>query len=101
MDFLNPSAKYELLIDNVPRRFYQTGGLLHKTPFVCGGDSDDGSNIYDRRRDNIWNFVKDQINVSQDCIVIGNPAIKTKMLEKRFNPASIALQGEFVQTVII
>ena len=88
MDFLNPSAKYELLIDNVPRLYDVTGGLLQKAPIVCGGDSNGFYN-------------DDKQYGSQDCIVIGNPAIDMKMLEMRSNSASVVLQGETVQTVII
>ena len=88
MDFLNPSAKYELLIDNVPRLHDVTGGLLQKAPIVCGGDSNGFYN-------------DDKQYGSQDCIVIGNPAIDMKMLEMRSNSASVVLQGESVQTVII
>ena len=100
MDFLNPSAKYELLIDNVPRLHDVTGGLLQKTPILCGGHKDEAGMIYDNEK-GIWIFDEYQNNVSQDCIVIGNPAIDMKMLEIRSNPASVALQGESVQTVII
>ena len=100
MDLLNPSAKYELLIDNIPRLFYPTGGLLQKTPILCSGHKIVSGMIYDHET-GIWNFKKDQNDVSQDCIVIGNPAMDMKMLEIRSNPASVALQGESVQTVII
>ena len=58
MDFLNPNAKYELLANNVPRVCGATGGLLQNSPIVCGG--------YD----------------SRDCVVIGQPEIEMKMIEK-------------------
>ena len=64
MDFLNPNAKYELSANNVPRVFGATGGLLQNSPIVCGG------------RDEQW-------NVSRDCVVIGQPEMEMKMIEKR------------------
>ena len=73
MDFLNPSAEYELLaVDNVPRVRFATGGLLQKSPIVCGGEKN--------------NFV-----FSQDCVVIGQPDKTIKMLEKRSSAASVVL----------
>ena len=72
MDLLNPNAKYEILADNVPRVDYATGGLLQNSPIVCGG--------YDV-----------QSNESQDCVVIGQPEIEMKMIEKRNYAASVAL----------
>ena len=101
MDFLNPSAKYELLIDNVPRLHDVTGGLLQKLPIVCGGDSNGlyDHALYDHETGH-WNL-NDKHCGTQDCIVIGNPAIDMKMLEMRSNLASVVLQGESVQTVII
>ena len=67
VDLLNPNAKYELLADNVPRVFLATGGLLQNSPIVCGGSG------------------------SQDCIVIGQPEMEMKMIEKRSVAASVAL----------
>ena len=64
VDLLNPNAKYELLADNVPRVNFATGGLIQNTPIVCGG------------RDEQW-------NVSLDCVVIGQPEMEMKMIEKR------------------
>ena len=43
MDFLNPNAKYELLVNNVPRVDFATGGLLQNSPIVCGGEDDNYS----------------------------------------------------------
>ena len=37
VDLLNPTAKYELLANNVPRVDFATGGLLQNSPIVCGG----------------------------------------------------------------
>ena len=45
------------MVDNVPRVFGATGGLLQNSPIVCGG------------------------NLSQDCVVIGQQ--KIKMIERR------------------
>ena len=70
MDFLNPNAKYELLANNVPRVSGATGGLLQNSPIVCGG--------YDG-------------NYSRDCVVIGQPEMEMKMIEKRDGAASVAL----------
>ena len=57
VDFLNPKTKYQLLADNVPRVIGATGGLLQNSPIVC----------YD----------------SGDCVVIGQPEMEMKMIEKR------------------
>ena len=74
MDFLNPKAKYQLLANNVPRVSGATGGLLQNSPIICGGmDSQD--------------------NISQDCVVIGQPEMETKMIEKRKGAASVALDS--------
>ena len=54
MDFFNPTAKYELLANNVPRVFGATGGLLQNSPIACGG------------------------RTSRDCVVIGQPEIEIK-----------------------
>ena len=67
MDFLNPKTKYELLANNVPRVFGATGGLLQNSPIVCGG------------------------NLGKDCVVIGQPEMEMKMIEKRQWAASVAL----------
>ena len=67
MDFLNSNAKYELLANNVPRVDFATGGLLQNSPIVCGG------------------------NLGKDCVVIGQPEIEMKMIEKRSAAASVAL----------
>ena len=67
MDFLNPNAKYELLANNVPRVSFATGGLLQNSPIVCGGFN------------------------SRDCVVIGQPEMEMKMIEKRSLAASVAL----------
>ena len=72
MDFLNPNAKYQLLANNVPRVSGATGSLLQNLPIICGG------------RDEQW-------NVSQDCVVIGQPEMEMKMIEKRSGAASVAL----------
>ena len=50
MDSLNPGREYELLgVDNVPRVYFATGGLLlQKLPIVCGGlnfDLDDDDDL--------------------------------------------------------
>ena len=72
MDFLNPKAKYQLLADNVPRVGLATGGLLQNSPIVCGGEDDNYS-------------------ISGDCVVIGQPEMEMKMIEKRKFAASVAL----------
>ena len=72
MDLLNPNSKYELLANNVPRVDFATGGLLQNSPIVCGGE--DGN-----------------YSISRDCVVIGQPEIEMKMIEKRKYAASVAL----------
>ena len=67
LDLLNPSAKYEILASNVPRIHRATGGLLQKVPIICGGNND------------------------KSVVVIGQPEMEIKMLEKRIFPASVAL----------
>ena len=67
VDLLNPKANYELLTTNIPRVKFATGGLLQKSPIICGGWSND------------------------DCVVIGKPEIEMKIYEKRFNHASVLL----------
>ncbi len=62
VDLLNPKVKYQLLANNVPRVSGATGGLLQNTPIVCGG----------------FNYGR----TSQDCVVIGQPKIEMKMIEK-------------------
>ena len=47
-----------------------TGGLLQNLPIVCGG----------------FNY-----GTSQDCVVIGQPEMEMKMIEKRYDAASVAL----------
>ena len=71
MDFLNPNAKYEIMANNVPRVNFATGGFLQNSPIVCGGR---------------W-----QWNYSQDCVVVGQPEMEMKMIEKREYAASVAL----------
>ena len=73
MDLLNPNAKYELLANNAPRVNWATGGLLQNSPIVCGG----------------WDA---QDNISRDCVVIGQPEMEMKMIEKRQWAASVALE---------
>ena len=64
MDLLNPNTKYQLLANNVPRVNFATGGLFQNLPIVCGGFDD--------------NFL-----TSRDCVVIGQPEMEKKMIEKR------------------
>ena len=59
VDFLNPKTKNKLLVDNVPRVSYATGGLLQNSPIICGG------------------------NLGKDCVAIGQPEMEMKMFEKR------------------
>ena len=73
LDLLNPSAKYELIIDNVPRVILAFGGLLQKSPIVCGG----------------WDIK----GPTQNCVVIGQPEMDLEMLEKREDAATVVLQG--------
>ena len=54
----------------MPRVGWATGGLLQNSPTVCGG-----SFIY----------------TSKDCVVIGQPEMEMKMIEKRSFAASVAL----------
>ena len=74
MDLLNPNAKYELLANNAPRVNWATGGLLQNSPIVCGGRDEQN---YSR--------------ISKDCVVIGQPEMEMKMIEKREDAASVAL----------
>ena len=60
----------QLLANYVPRVSGTTGGLLQNLPIVCGGY--DGFN-------------------SGDCVVIGQPEMEMKMIEKRDGAASVAL----------
>ena len=71
VDLLEPSTKYELLYDNVPDVEFSVGGLLQKSPIICGGDC---------------NRI-----VTQDCVVIGQPTMNMKMLEKRTEASSVVL----------
>ena len=73
--------KYELLaIDNIPRVSWATGGLLQKSPIVCGGC--DG-----------------EYKFSQDGVVIGQPEKQIKMLEKRRSAASVVLDQKTLWVV--
>ena len=76
VDLLNPNTKYELLADNVPRFGFATGGLLQKSPIVCGGNDDYGNDV---------------CNFSQDCAVIGKPEMKFRMIEDRISAAGVAI----------
>ena len=67
VDLLNPSAKYQVLANNVPRHDWATGGLLQNSPIICGGYK------------------------SKDCVVIGQPQLEMKMIEKRAGAASVVL----------
>ena len=78
VDFLNLNAKHQLLANNVPRVSGTTGGLLQNSPIVCGGY--DGFNY-------------------QDCVVIGQPEMKTKMIEKRQYAASVVLDQNTIWIV--
>ena len=71
VDLLNPTAKYELVANNVPRVDFATGGLLQNSPIVCGGLNYGGT--------------------SRGCVVIGQPEKKRNMIEKRSHAASVAL----------
>ena len=72
MDLLNPNAKYELFANNVPIVSFATGGHLQNSPIICGGSQ----NVF---------------NISRDCVVIGQPEMEVKMIEKRYLAASVAL----------
>ena len=72
MNLLNPNTKYKLLVDNVPRVFGATGGLLQNSPIVCGGSDD-------------------KCKTSKNCVVIGKPEMKMKMIRKKEWAASVAL----------
>ena len=63
------------MANNVPRVYFATGGLLQNSPIVCGG----------------LNKMDGNCNVSQDCVVIGQPEMEMKMFEKRSGAASVAL----------
>ena len=72
VDLINPNTKYDLFARNVPRVYSATGGLLQKSPIVCGGTDD--------------NF-----EIIQDCHVIGQSEMKIKMNTKRDDAASVVL----------
>ena len=72
VDFLNPNAKYQVLANNMPRVRGATGGLLQNSPVICGGDY------------GIFSY-------SKDCVVIGQPKMEMKMIEKRSDAASVML----------
>ena len=72
VDLTNPNAKYELLTNNVPRVSFATGGHLQNSPIICGGSQ----NVF---------------NISQDCVVIGQPEKEMQMIEKRDMAACVAL----------
>ena len=76
VDLLNPNATYDLLADNLPKIYRATGGLLQKSLIVCGGN-------YGVHTKNLQN--------SRDCVVIGQPEMEMKMIEKRYLAASVAL----------
>ena len=78
VDLLNPNAKYQLLVNKrlVPRVLGATGGLLGNSPIVCGGEN---------------KMAHGNLNVFQDCVVIGQPKMEIKMIEKRTFAASVAL----------
>ena len=71
MDLLNPNYKYQLLLNNVPKVGLATGGILQNSPIVCGGS--------------IYGIA------SKNCVVIGQPEMEMKMIEKRSGAASVAL----------
>lgn len=72
VDLFKPGSKYELLTENVPNVGWPVGGLIQNSPLVCGG------------YDNHW-------EVLQDCVVIGQPTMDLKMLEKRSEAACVVL----------
>ena len=69
VDLFNPSAKYELLANNVPTVKCTTGGLLQSSPVFCQ------ESYYTKSR----------------CYVIGKPEMKMEMLEERPYTASVTL----------
>ena len=75
VDLLIPKTQYELLADNEPRVDSATGGLLQNSPIVCGGDDEEYGN-------------------SLNCIVIGQPKMKMKMIESRSYAACVALDDQ-------
>ena len=77
VDLLNPSTKYRLLVKNFPIVSGATGGLLQKSPIICGGWQRYGGWCLD--------------HYSKNCAVIGKPEMEIKMLEKRNGAASVAL----------
>ena len=80
VDLLNPRAKYKLLvINNVPRVNLATGGLLQKSPIICGGLDI----IFEHNYPTEYTF--------RDGTVIGQPEKKIKMQEKRKGAASVVL----------
>ena len=56
----------------MPRVYFATGGLLQNSPIVCGG-------------------FDDNYTIFQDCVVIGQPEMEVKMIEKRRFAANVAL----------
>ena len=70
VDLLNPNTKYELLVGNMLKIGYATGGLLQNSPIVCGG------------------FMVDH---ESPGFVIGQPEMEIKMIEERIGAASVVL----------
>ena len=77
VDLLNPSTNYSLLAKNFPKVSGATGGLLQKSPIICGG-----WHRYD-------GWCLDLL--SKNCGVIGKPEMEMKMIEKRNAAASVVL----------
>ena len=73
MDLIHPNTKYQLLVENLPKVDGATGGLLQNSPIVCGGSNHNDYRYY------------------KDCVVIGQPEMEIKMIEKRFGAASVTL----------
>ena len=84
VDLLNPNATYDLLADNLPKIYRATGGLLQKSLIVCGGN-------YGVHTKNLQN--------SRDCVVIGQPEMKIKMITKRSFAASVVLDQNILWIV--
>ena len=61
---LNPKAEYVILAENIPGVCGSVGGLLQKSPIVCGG-------------------VHRSVKICKQCVVIGQPSVELKTIDNR------------------
>ena len=80
IDLTSYSLKYDLLPD-VSERFGSVGGMVSGQPVICGG-----YNLYDDE-------------YLQDCVILGQPNDKMKLLQKRTGAGSVVLDHETLWVV--